>query len=304
MLKEYLLEEAPKQAIWSSVMPGVQVCRFRLSHGSGETMRPIPPRGEPRHFETFFCLGGRLVAEPEGICPLVAEDAGVFLLSSAARLRACNVSGDLQGILIAVDAGAARDSLFSVCSTMGLTLDTSVVRRKMEARRGCAVLADNPWTRALFEELRRLPADHGGRYCVFKAVELLYLFCASDPCGDGLRPDTYRSHAVTLVRAYLETHLGEKQTIDALCRRFGLSSTSLKTGFRRMYGQSIHRWLTQRRMKRACELLRTSDEPVLNIAQAVGYESASQFSAAFKGYCGMTPGQYKKMSDTGEGCLF
>lgn len=53
----------------------------------------------------------------------------------------------------------------------------------------------------------------------------------------------------------METHLGEKQTITALSRRFSLSPTSLKTGFRRMYGQPIHRWLMEQRMKRACDLL-------------------------------------------------
>ena len=33
-------------------------------------------------------------------------------------------------------------------------------------------------------------------------------------------------------------------------------------------------------------------------AQAVGYEGMSQFNAVFKREYGMTPGQYRKMSET------
>jgi len=38
--------------------------------------------------------------------------------------------------------------------------------------------------------------------------------------------------------------------------------------------------------------------PIQQIAQAVGYEGMSQFNAAFKREYGMTPGQYRKMSET------
>lgn len=307
MLKEYLLEEKPKQAIWNSSMPGVQVCCFALANTSDKEMMSLPLQGEPMHFETFFCLGGHLIAEPMKACPIVVHAKGVFLLSAISQLRSLKISKNLHGILIAVDAITARDSLFSICSTMGLTLDTAVVRQKMEARHGCAVLANDSWTKALFDELGRLSTERGGKYCVFKAVELLYLLCASDPVITGsteLHPDAYRSYTISRVRAYLETHLEERQTIEDLCRQFFLSPTSLKAGFRRMYGQPIHRWLTQQRMECACKLMRSSDLPILKIAQAVGYDSTSQFSAAFKQHCGMTPGQYKKMSDTDDLRLF
>ena len=61
-----------------------------------------------------------------------------------------------------------------------------------------------------------------------------------------------------------------------------------------MYGQSIHAWLRDRRLERAAELLRASRLSVLGVAQAVGYGSASQFSAAFRQRYGTAPGQYRK----------
>ena len=304
MLKEYLLETAAAEAAWSGAMPGAEICRFALT-GSGAETLALPVRGKPLHFEALFCLGGRLAAEPDGACRITVTAGGVFLLSDVSQLRSLAVSGDLRGILICVDARRARESLQALCTALGLSLDTAVVGRKMRACRGCAALADTPWTAALFEDLARLPAAGSGSYCLFKSVELLYLFCTSDPtdCGE-VRPDAYPSHAVAQVRACLEAHLDQRLTIEELCRRFSLSPTSLKTTFRRMYGQPLHRWLIQKRMQRARELMRTSDLPILRIAQDVGYSSVSQFSAAFKQHCGMTPGQYKKMSETGDPRLF
>ena len=54
----------------------------------------------------------------------------------------------------------------------------------------------------------------------------------------------------------------------------------------------------QQRLRRAQELICTTRMPIQQIAQAVGYEGMSQFNAAFKREYGMTPGQYRKMSET------
>ena len=87
-------------------------------------------------------------------------------------------------------------------------------------------------------------------------------------------------------------------TISALSRRGPcLSTTTFKEGFRRLYGLPVHTWLRQRRMERAAELLRDSSLSVLEVAQSVGYGSASQFSAAFRRQYGMTPAMYRKMSE-------
>ncbi len=47
-------------------------------------------------------------------------------------------------------------------------------------------------------------------------------------------------------------------------------------------------------MKKAAELLRYSDKSVAEIAQAVGYDSPSKFTAAFKDYFHVLPKDYKK----------
>ena len=56
-----------------------------------------------------------------------------------------------------------------------------------------------------------------------------------------------------------------------------------------MYGQSTRKFLQMRRMDKASELLRTTNQTVLQIAVAVGYESASQFSQILSGTISFLP---------------
>lgn len=281
-------------------MPGVQVCRFALSGGPQAPMREIPVRGLPLHFETLFCLRGRLTIKPLLGEPHVIEAPGILLLSDCSTLSSCLCSGDLCGILIAADAKAAKESLMAVCSTLGMDLDTTRVKEKMSANSGCMVLAGTPWTQAFFETVQELTEGSRERYCLFKSVELLYLLCTASPASECASPSAEQPVSASLleVKAYIQAHLSEKLTIEFLCKQFSVSPTSLKEGFRRAYGTPIHTYLMQQRIQRARELISATRTPIQQIAQAVGYEGMSQFHTLFKRHYGMTPGQYRKMSET------
>ena len=292
MLKEYLLSQGSGTGRWSHGMPGVQICRFSLPEPVQEPLRPIPVCGAPLQFEVLFCLTGRLAVRPLQGTSYTVEAPAIFLLSDSSALRSCQYSGNLGGILIAVDAKAAKESLVTVCSTLGMRLDTRIVKQKMTARNGCMALCGTPWTQSFFETVRYLSEQEQERYSVFKSVELLYLLCTEVSESD----ESF--HSLLEVKVYIQTHLSDKLTIAFLCKQFSLSPTFLKEGFRRAYGMPIHSFLVQQRLRRAQELICTTRMPIQQIAQAVGYEGMSQFNAAFKREYGMTPGQYRKMSET------
>ena len=281
-------------------MPGVQLCRFSLPESEQRSPRSIPVCGVPLQFEVLFCLSGRLAVQTSKGAPYVVEAREIFLLSDSSELHSCQYSGNLSGILVAVDAKAAKESLVTVCSTLGMRLDTRIVKEKMTARNGCMTLCGTPWTQSFFETVRYLSEQEQERYCVFKSVELLYLLCTevSESNGSLSGSGCPVSHSLLEVKAYIQTHLSDKLTIAFLCKQFSLSPTFLKEGFRRAYGMPIHSFLVQQRLRRAQELICTTRMPIQQIAQAVGYEGMSQFNAAFKREYGMTPGQYRKMSET------
>ena len=302
MLAEYLGRCAAVS--WDTVMPGALACRFFLGQEAGAYPRPLQPVLAPLHFEALFCQRGSITLTRKDGATLSAGTREILLLSDAGGITAAQFDRPTAGVLVAVDARGAQQSLHNLCGLLGgLTLDTAQVRRRMAAAGGCTSLGAAAWSRAAFEYLDILPPDEQGRYCVLKSVELLYLLCMRQDEVQGkafAEPDRSQAGTLAMIRAYMEEHIDQKLTIPALSHRFCLAPTSLKTGFRRQYGQPVHTWLRCRRLERAAELLRSSELGVLEVAQAVGYNSASQFGAAFQRQYGVTPGQYRKMSETAE----
>ena len=288
MLAEFLSE----QGEWAQVMPGARACLLSLC----ERSFPLPLRLEPLHFEVLFCLAGMLTLTRRDGSVLRLGTRQVLLLTDISDLTDARVETGLKGVLVAVDARGARESLQTICDLLGgLTLDTGRVRHWMASRGGCAVEGPTDWSRAAFANLGCLPQSERARWCVWKSVELLYLLCNPKEQEDAtLALERETARRLAEIRRYMEEHLDEPLTIPFLSRRACLSTTTFKEGFRRLYGLPVHAWLRQRRMERAAELLRSSSLSVLGVAQSVGYSSASQFTAAFRRQYGVTPVQYRK----------
>ena len=92
----------------------------------------------------------------------------------------------------------------------------------------------------------------------------------------------------------LTENLAERITIDELSHRFLMNPSTMKAVFKAVYGRSIAAHIREHRMERAAELLRETDESMGAIAAAVGYESASKFSAEFRKAYGQLPTEYRK----------
>ena len=83
-------------------------------------------------------------------------------------------------------------------------------------------------------------------------------------------------------------------TVEALASRVGMSRSAFADRFRRRVGEPPLEYLTRWRMFRATALLRGTDQPIAKIAVAVGYESESAFSKAFKRFNGDSPGAFRR----------
>ena len=287
------------ETYWQEIMAGVQVCTFSMDEDSFSSAVSLSVRAHPRHYELLFCCTGALVLRQQGTMATV-EARNVMLLSDCTPILSAQITAPISGILMTIDgivAGNLENPLS--CLMVDLDVNTRCVLDEMDQRGGCAIFRTAPWTRSLFSALDALPLDEKGRYSFLKTVELLYLLCSDSQLLQEERvlptPDSYLSRTVAEIRLYMENHLDEKLTIETLSRQFHISPTAFKSCFRRMYGQPVHRWLQSYRMDKAAELLQTSPMTVLQIAQSVGYEGASQFNSAFKRQFGVTPRQHKKM---------
>lgn len=99
-----------------------------------------------------------------------------------------------------------------------------------------------------------------------------------------------------LIRQAVTSHLYSNITVEELAFLCNMSLSSFKRRFARMYGNSPGKWLLEKRMERAAQLLRQHNRKASEIFYELGYENLSSFIQSFKQVHGQTPRQYQLSS--------
>ena len=307
MLEEYLknAESDHIDLMWHGILPGVNACMFS-THAS-ELKKPVhlPVVLEPMHFEAFYCTSGTLILGRKHGNPQIITKDEILLLSDNTSLTTAQITVPLNGIAVFADGNLAMDSFMTLCKLLGdLPFYLHQVFDIMNDADGSLLLRDTVWIRNVFSVLHNLSQEEKAHYSVMKTVELLYLLCTHSILlqrhTDLNNTNSYLNQLVTDMQAYMKTHLDEKLTIEHMSQQYHISPTAFKSAFKHLYGQPVHSWLQTQRMRQAAEYLYSSPMSILQIAQAVGYEGVSQFNLLFKRQYGITPSQYKKLSNTGD----
>ena len=88
--------------------------------------------------------------------------------------------------------------------------------------------------------------------------------------------------------------LSKRITVREAARQLNVGESSLKNWFRDVFGKSISEYMRDLRIREAKRLLADSDCSIAHIANLVGYENQSKFTAMFQKYCGCTPSVFRK----------
>ncbi len=86
----------------------------------------------------------------------------------------------------------------------------------------------------------------------------------------------------------------ETLSLEQTAKRFGYTPEHLSRKFRAETGMPFHQYCEKLRMRRAAALLQNGPESLAEIADRLGYCSASSFIRAFKRAYGMTPHAYRR----------
>ncbi|WPO48484.1 AraC family transcriptional regulator [Pseudomonas sp. S1Bt23] len=92
----------------------------------------------------------------------------------------------------------------------------------------------------------------------------------------------------------IHTHPAQRWTVEALARVAGVSRSTLALRFKQAAGFSPLEYVLRWRMQLATRSLRNTHLTISSIAQALGYESDSAFSNAFKRIIKCSPRQYRE----------
>lgn len=153
---------------------------------------------------------------------------------------------------------------------------------------------DNGVAAALLELLKMYESGEASLMSDIRASGILNsimvecIGAASTDMGQLAAPDCVRD-----ARAYLTQNHNLRITLDDLAARYSINKYHFQKLFKRHTGFTPNEYLISARLKRAKELLRTTDTPIGEIACEVGIENASHFINLFKAHEGITPKAYR-----------
>lgn len=87
---------------------------------------------------------------------------------------------------------------------------------------------------------------------------------------------------LTRIREQIAADPAAPLTLTRLSTRSRLNRNKLHFGFKQQFGVSIHEYQTELRMQVALKLLQTTELPIAQIAERVGYGEPTNFTAAFR----------------------
>lgn len=201
-----------------------------------------------------------------------------------------------KGIVLLVDVEKAQPVLDALVTEARIDL-TQLANRFCEHSDFGMMMEETEAVRQIFSSLYKVPDQIKGHYFKLKVIEIFLLLSIISTTNHEKR-SSYRKQQVDIVKAvneYISTQFMKRITIDSLSDRFDIPTSTLKRCFKGVYGTTIHHYLKECRINAAKHLLQESDQSILEIANAVGYENGSKFTSAFKEATGVTPSAYRKV---------
>lgn len=133
------------------------------------------------------------------------------------------------------------------------------------------------------------------RYDTFESYEK---WC-QDYCGlllKGLTDLSQKKHSIAVAKAvdYINQHYSEEITLSFLAETASKSTNYFSFVFKKEVGMNFNEYLNEVRIRKAKEILDTTDNMIYEVAERVGYNDYKYFTKVFKKICGCSPSEYKE----------
>lgn len=141
-------------------------------------------------------------------------------------------------------------------------------------------------------------ADYYGVLSEVDTTERLFQWLSSicysiSACIANARKGTTKTIVQEAKRYIEENYQNSNLSLETLCDHLHMSTAYFSTVFKKEEGESYISYLTGVRMKKAAELLKTTDEKTYVIAAKVGYDEPNYFSYVFKKRYGVSPNKFR-----------
>lgn len=129
-----------------------------------------------------------------------------------------------------------------------------------------------------------------------KELESVLLSLASQVCTE-VEQDSKQEEQSLIDRIieYIDTHFTDHNlSLDTISCEFEISPSHVSRSFKDKTGINFVQYIWQKRLDRMIHQLKTTDTPLKDLIQEVGYLDTPNFIRKFKKETGLTPGQYRK----------
>ncbi|MEM9769278.1 MAG: AraC family transcriptional regulator [Cyanobacteria bacterium P01_D01_bin.71] len=152
-----------------------------------------------------------------------------------------------------------------------------------------------PAQQVLLQQILRSPYQGITRYFYLEAKVLELLALQFDLMAPPLSANEMALKEVDQIyqaQVILNQNISHPPSTAELARQVHLNERKLREGFRQVCNTTVFGYLTQQRMQKACKLL-TQQRSIAAVATAVGYDSSTAFSNAFRRQLGISPKGYQ-----------
>lgn len=248
------------------------------------------------YIEILYMLSGETTHEMPDYPPLTLRAGELLMINCHAMhsIRRCG-EGDI-GVNFIIRPSLFDDTLAMIgpSNALGRFLLDAFGRGERSVPYLHFKVADVPSVQKLMESmLYRLLETEDVHQRTLKAAMNLLLLDLLDHTAYLSMPDRRGNALVLAVLEEIEQHYASIR-FDELAKEHRVSPAYLCKMVRKTMGESCTSILQRKRLAQARWLLRDTDLPVVEVAQAVGYENTGHFYRLFERETGMSPRAYRQ----------
>ena len=204
-----------------------------------------------------------------------------------------------HGITIGFLHGMAERSLAE--AFLALHIDLSALSEKFCPKSKEMLLRSNEPLNQIFAQLYHVPQNIRTDYFRIKIAEILLLMNNIDTAQLTEQRQYFpanQTDKIKEIHALITGSLESTFTVEELSERYSLPPATLRKVFKGVYGSPIYQYVKAYKMKAAASMLISEKSlNIAEIAQKVGYDNASKFSAAFRDVMGAAPLNYRSRQE-------
>ncbi len=244
-----------------------------------------------QQFNMIFMLGGGDTMFRSGSDDLPLDEGSVLLFNPwVPHLKLANEAGPTMILSLIIETGWIDRAI----EAQGLRPGLIFPRPREQMTENVRVQAER-LAAAISRDLVESVADREALLLdLIDAVIRAYIAPEVERTGvTSRRPIDFR---IRKALNYIHEHAFENPRIDEIAAMVGLSRSRFFEQFRRCVGASPQHYIDHIRMKAATRYLSTSDEPLVELADRLGFGAHSNFTRFFAQHMAVSPSEFRRQT--------